>query len=182
VSFLPQHDPDPEQPSSASALRKGDPIRHGLGRHNNPGRPLGAAEMPQLADATAPLHVELGPYAERSFSAFPASLRHTSSSRSTCVQFKGTKKLRPTADVIGKGIEQGMPTLLEILLHLDLEGSAHERPQLVGQPQAIGAELAADPGVSPAQMGYLLEGIDWRVPQQTWRPELAADWVVPSAR
>ena len=27
--------------------------------------------------------------------------------------------------------------------------------------------------ISPAQMGYLLEGIDWRAPQKTWRPELA---------
>jgi len=27
--------------------------------------------------------------------------------------------------------------------------------------------------ISPAQLGYLLEGIDWRAPQHTWRPELA---------
>ena len=27
--------------------------------------------------------------------------------------------------------------------------------------------------LSPAQLGYLLEGIDWRAPQKTWRPELA---------
>jgi len=27
--------------------------------------------------------------------------------------------------------------------------------------------------VTPAQLGYLLEGIDWRTPQRTWRPELA---------
>jgi transposase len=24
--------------------------------------------------------------------------------------------------------------------------------------------------ITPAQLGYLLEGIDWRMPQQTWRP------------
>jgi len=24
--------------------------------------------------------------------------------------------------------------------------------------------------ISPAQLGYLLEGIDWRAPQKTWRP------------
>ncbi len=24
--------------------------------------------------------------------------------------------------------------------------------------------------ISPAQLGYLLEGIDWRAPQRTWRP------------
>jgi transposase len=27
--------------------------------------------------------------------------------------------------------------------------------------------------ISPAQMSYLLEGIDWRMPQKTWRPEAA---------
>ena len=27
--------------------------------------------------------------------------------------------------------------------------------------------------ISSAQLGYLLEGIDWRMPQKTWRPLLA---------
>lgn len=27
--------------------------------------------------------------------------------------------------------------------------------------------------ISPAQLGMLLEGIDWRMPRRTWRPELA---------
>ena len=27
--------------------------------------------------------------------------------------------------------------------------------------------------ITPAQLGYLLEGIDWRHPQRTWRPEAA---------
>jgi transposase len=27
--------------------------------------------------------------------------------------------------------------------------------------------------LTTAQMGYLLEGIDWRNPQQSWRPERA---------
>ena len=27
--------------------------------------------------------------------------------------------------------------------------------------------------ISPAQMAYMLEGIDWRNPQQTWRPTRA---------
>ena len=27
--------------------------------------------------------------------------------------------------------------------------------------------------ITPAQLGYLLEGIDWRLPQQSWRPEAA---------
>ena len=24
--------------------------------------------------------------------------------------------------------------------------------------------------ITPAQLGYLLEGIDWRAPQRSWRP------------
>jgi transposase len=27
--------------------------------------------------------------------------------------------------------------------------------------------------ITPAQLGYLLEAIDWRNPQQTWRPQAA---------
>ena len=27
--------------------------------------------------------------------------------------------------------------------------------------------------ISPAQLGMLLEGIDWRMPRRTWRPQLA---------
>jgi len=38
------------------------------------------------------------------------------------------------------------------------------------QPQD-GAERAVT--ITPAQLGYLLEGIDWRMPQHTWRPQAA---------
>jgi transposase len=27
--------------------------------------------------------------------------------------------------------------------------------------------------ITVAQLGYMLEGIDWRHPQRTWRPEMA---------
>jgi transposase len=27
--------------------------------------------------------------------------------------------------------------------------------------------------ISPAHLGYMLEGIDWRFPQKTYRPEIA---------
>ncbi|WFR98494.1 IS66 family insertion sequence element accessory protein TnpB (plasmid) [Rhizobium tumorigenes] len=27
--------------------------------------------------------------------------------------------------------------------------------------------------ITPGQLGYLLEGIDWRMPQRTWRPTSA---------
>jgi transposase len=36
-------------------------------------------------------------------------------------------------------------------------------------PQTAGGVVALTPG----QMGYLLEAIDWRNPQQTWRPAAA---------
>jgi len=29
--------------------------------------------------------------------------------------------------------------------------------------------------ITPAQLGYLLKGIDWRMPRRTWRPQ-AAGW------
>ena len=37
-------------------------------------------------------------------------------------------------------------------------------------PQAMNGTVA----LSPAQLSMLLEGIDWRRPARTWRPELAA--------
>ena len=48
-------------------------------------------------------------------------------------------------------------------------------------PTATGADAGGHPKrpedagvtISPAQLGYMLEGIDWRAPQQTWRPEVA---------
>jgi transposase len=36
-------------------------------------------------------------------------------------------------------------------------------------PQTVGGAVA----LTPAQMSYLLEAIDWRNPQQTWRPQIA---------
>ncbi len=36
-------------------------------------------------------------------------------------------------------------------------------------PSAAGEAVT----ISAAQLGYLLEGIDWRAPQRTYRPELA---------
>lgn len=36
-------------------------------------------------------------------------------------------------------------------------------------PQTVGGVV----GLTSAQMGYLLEAIDWRHPQQTWRPQVA---------
>jgi transposase len=36
-------------------------------------------------------------------------------------------------------------------------------------PSTVGGAVA----ITPAQLGYLLEGIDWRLPQRTAAPELA---------
>lgn len=36
-------------------------------------------------------------------------------------------------------------------------------------PTAVGGAVA----ITSAQLGYLLEGIDWRNPQHTWRPKAA---------
>jgi len=50
---------------------------------------------------------------------------------------------------------------------------------LVGQaPGARPLRVAAHRGrggvtITSAQLGYLLEGIDWRLPQRSWRPEAA---------
>ena len=42
-------------------------------------------------------------------------------------------------------------------------------------PDDSGNQLPTAPVVAirPAQLGYMLEGIDWRHPQRTWRPRLA---------
>jgi transposase len=36
-------------------------------------------------------------------------------------------------------------------------------------PTTVGGAVT----ISAAQLGYLLEGIDWRLPQHTWRPSVA---------
>jgi transposase len=36
-------------------------------------------------------------------------------------------------------------------------------------PSAVGGAVA----ITPAQLGYLLEGIDWRAPRRTWVPAAA---------
>lgn len=36
-------------------------------------------------------------------------------------------------------------------------------------PSSVGDAVT----ISPAQLGYLLEGIDWRAPQHTFRPQVA---------
>ena len=53
-------------------------------------------------------------------------------------------------------------------LGLSLYAKRLERGRFVW-PATVGESVA----ITPAQLGYLLEGIDWRHPQQTWRPSRA---------
>src|SRR5512145_3388900 len=62
--------------------------------------------------------------------------------------------------------------LIKILWHdglgLSLYAKRLERGRFVWPSSADGVVT-----ITPAQLGYLLEGIDWRMPQQTWRPQAA---------
>src|SRR4051812_35789973 len=62
--------------------------------------------------------------------------------------------------------------LLKILWHDSLGMSLYakrlERGKFIWPSPADGAVA-----ISAAQLGYMLEGIDWRHPQQTWRPLVA---------
>ena len=49
-----------------------------------------------------------------------------------------------------------------------MEPGAVERGRFIWPSPADGSVT-----ISSAQLGYLLEGIDWRMPQQTWRPQAA---------
>jgi transposase len=59
--------------------------------------------------------------------------------------------------------------LVKILWHDGLGCSLYAKRLERGRflwPSATDGVVA----ISPAQLGYLLEGIDWRNPQRTWRP------------
>jgi len=62
--------------------------------------------------------------------------------------------------------------LLKVLWHdglgMSLYSKRLERGRFIWPSPAEGAIA-----LSPAQLGYLLEGIDWRHPQRSWRPEAA---------
>src|SRR5438445_93928 len=63
-------------------------------------------------------------------------------------------------------------SLLKVLWHdgqgMCLYAKRLERGRFIWPSAADGAVT-----ITPAQLGYLLEGIDWRMPQQTWRPTAA---------
>jgi transposase len=61
--------------------------------------------------------------------------------------------------------------LVKILWHdglgMSLYAKRLERGRFVWPTPVDGSVV-----ISPAQLGYMLEGIDWRNPQQTWRPSV----------
>ena len=63
-------------------------------------------------------------------------------------------------------------SLIKVLWHdglgLSLYAKRLERGRFVWPSPADGMVT-----ITPAQLGYLLEGIDWRHPQHTWRPQAA---------
>ena len=62
--------------------------------------------------------------------------------------------------------------LIKVLWHdgqgMCLFAKRLERGRFIWPSPADGAVT-----ITPAQLGYLLEGIDWRLPQHTWRPSAA---------
>jgi len=62
--------------------------------------------------------------------------------------------------------------LVKILWHdglgMSLYAKRLERGRFIW-PSPVGGAVA----ISAAQLSYMLEGIDWRNPQRTWRPSLA---------
>ena len=62
--------------------------------------------------------------------------------------------------------------LIKILWHdglgMSLYAKRLERGRFVWPRASDGAVV-----ITPAQLGYMLEGIDWRNPLQTWRPSAA---------
>ena len=62
--------------------------------------------------------------------------------------------------------------LVKILWHdglgMSLYAKRLERGRFIWPSPAQGAV-----SISAAQLGYMLDGIDWRNPQQTWRPQAA---------
>ena len=68
-------------------------------------------------------------------------------------------------------------SLIKVLWH-DGQGMCLLREAAGARPLRLAIDRSArrrgrTVTITPAQLGYLLEGIDWRLPQQTWRPQAA---------
>jgi len=67
--------------------------------------------------------------------------------------------------------------LIKVLWHdgqgLCLFAKRLERGRFIWPSPGPGEGGGGTVTISSAQLGYLLEGIDWRMPQRTWRPQAA---------
>ena len=76
----------------------------------------------------------------------------------------------PTLSLSAGGSRRG--DLIKIIWHdgigMSLYAKRLDRGRFIW-PQTVGGAVA----LTAAQLGYMLEGIDWRHPQQTWRPAAA---------
>jgi len=87
------------------------------------------------------------------------------------LQVQQTLKRAPhTGDIFAFRGRRG--DLIKILwcdgLGMSLYAKRLERGRFIWPSSADGSIV-----ITPAQLGYLLEGIDWRHPQRTWRPQTA---------
>ena len=67
--------------------------------------------------------------------------------------------------------------LIKVLWHdgqgMCLFAKRLERGRFIWPSTTPGDDADRTVTITSAQLGYLLEGIDWRLPQHTWRPALA---------
>ena len=67
--------------------------------------------------------------------------------------------------------------LIKVLWHdgqgMCLFAKRLERGRFIWPSTEPGGDADRSVTITSAQLGYLLEGIDWRLPQRTWRPVLA---------
>ena len=67
--------------------------------------------------------------------------------------------------------------LMKVLWHdgqgMCLFSKRLERGRFIWPSTSPGDAADRSVTITSAQLGYLLEGIDWRLPQHTWRPALA---------
>jgi transposase len=67
--------------------------------------------------------------------------------------------------------------LIKVLWHdgqgMCLFAKRLERGRFIWPSSSGGEDVDRVVIITPAQLGYLLEGIDWRSPQHTWRPQAA---------
>jgi hypothetical protein len=56
---------------------------------------------------------------------------------------------------------------------IDRQETVDPTSEGTGGQQAAEAPADGVVAITPAQVGYMLEGIDWRHPQRRWRPTVA---------